>query len=58
MTKMEMKLSTANTDFQRYRESVMENINSSFGAVITDGKKHLGNSAITLNENFGSRKNL
>ena len=46
ITKTEMKLNTVTSDFQRYRETVMETMNSSFTGVLNDGKKHLGGSIV------------
>ena len=46
ITKTEMKLSTSNNDYQRFRETTMENLINSFTNVISDGKRHLGGSMV------------
>lgn len=50
-----MKLSTANNDYQRFRETTMENLINSFSNVISDGKRHLGASMV---ESVTNSKNL
>jgi hypothetical protein len=46
MTKTEVKLNTMTSDFQRFREVVMETMNTSFSGVLNDGKKFLGGSIV------------
>ena len=63
MTKTEVKLNTMTTDFQRFRETAMDTMNSSFNGVLTDGKKYLGGTIIGSSSenqlgNFPSKRSI